>query len=39
MELLLGISITAFLTVVSLDVAQHRRENLKHLKMSHNERH
>lgn len=37
MELLLGISITAFLAVVSLDVAQHRRKHLKHLKMSHNE--
>jgi len=39
MEILLGISITAFLTVVSLDVAQHRRQNLKYLKMSRREQH
>jgi hypothetical protein len=38
-EFILGFSITAFLAVVSLDVAQHRRKNLKLLEMKPNEQH
>ena len=38
MEILLGLSMTAFLTIVSLDVAQYRRKNsIKPLKPSRNE--
>lgn len=37
MEVILGFSIVAFVTIVSLDVSQHRRQNLKHLKMRPNE--
>ena len=39
MELILGFSITTFIVVVAIDVVQQRRQNLKHLRMSPNERH